>query len=87
MSHYQVIIPKPVQKQLDKLPKKEFKRVIKCLINLRDNPRPDGCLKLRGYENEYRLRIGNYRVRYEIRSDNRVIVILHCLHRKDIYRR
>jgi mRNA interferase RelE/StbE len=51
-----------------------------------EEPRPQGCVKLRGYENEYRVRIGNYRLRYEIRERESVILLLHCKHRKDVYR-
>lgn len=44
-------------------------------------------LKLKGYDNEYRIRIGNYRVRYEINDKDFIILLLHCKHRKDIYKR
>lgn len=56
---YQVIIPRPVQKQLDALPRNVRDRVIKAIVALKDNPRPRGSVKLRGYENEYRIRIGD----------------------------
>ena len=63
---YQVIVPKPVQKQLDSLPDSVYDTIIKRLIALKEDPRPRGCVKLKGYENEYRLRCGDYRVRYEV---------------------
>ncbi len=59
---YQVIVPKPVQKQLDDLPDDVFNRVIETLDILKENPRPPGCIKLRGFKNEHRIRIGNYRI-------------------------
>jgi mRNA interferase RelE/StbE len=65
---YQVIVPKPVQKQLDSLPDSVRDRTVKRIMALKENPRPRGCVKLKGYENEYRIRIGNYRVRYEVRD-------------------
>ncbi len=83
---YQVVVPKPVQKQLDELPDIVHDRVAKRIIELKEEPRPRGCVKLRGYENEYRIRIGNYRLRYEIREQESVILLLHCKHRKDVYR-
>jgi mRNA interferase RelE/StbE len=85
MSMYQVIIPKPVQKQLDRLPEKVIKRILPRLLNLRNNPRPPGSIKLRGYQSEYRLRIGDYRVRYAIDDNHFIVSILHCKHRKDVY--
>ncbi|CAN2042938.1 mRNA interferase RelE/StbE [Candidatus Magnetomoraceae bacterium gMMP-15] len=85
--NYQIIIPKPVQKQLDKLSSKLRKRVLNEILKLRENPRPRTCSKLRMYENEYRIRIGNYRVRYEINDKDSVVLLLHCKHRKDVYRK
>jgi len=84
--NYQVIIPKPVQKQLDDLPDDVFKRAIEKLDELKDNPRPHGCIKLRGFKNEYRIRIGDYRIRYEINDQEKIVVVLHCKHRRDIYK-
>ncbi|MGA9351672.1 MAG: type II toxin-antitoxin system RelE/ParE family toxin [Anaerolineae bacterium] len=83
---YQVIVPKPVQKQLDSLSDIVRERVLKRIVALKENPRPPGCVKLKGYENEYRIRIGDYRVRYEVRDEESIVLLLHCKHRKDVYR-
>jgi mRNA interferase RelE/StbE len=83
---YQVIIPKPVQKQLDSLPDDVRDRAVKRIMALKENPRPRGCVKLKGYENEYRIRIGDYRVRYEVHDQESIVLLLHCKHRKDVYR-
>ena len=83
---WQIIIPKPVQKQLDDLPKSDRDRILKRIVMLKDNPRPRGCVKLKGYESEYRIRIGDYRVRYEVLEQESVVLLLHCKHRKDVYR-
>ena len=84
---YQIIIPKPVQKQLDNLPNSIYKKVIEKLKLLTENPLPEGVVKLKGYENEYRIRIGNYRIRYQIIDDKLIILLLRCQHRKDVYRK
>ena len=63
---YQVVVPEPVQKQLDELPDEVCSRLLEKILKLRDNPRPVGCVKLRNYKNEYRIRMGDYRIRYEI---------------------
>ena len=83
---YRVIIPRTVQKQLNDLPASVRERIVKQLIILQDNPRPQGSLKLAGRENEYRIRVGDYRVRYEIIDWESIVVLLHCKHRKDVYR-
>lgn len=83
---YQVIVPKPVQRQLDRLPRRVRDRIIERVLALKENPRPTGCVKLKGYENEYRIRIGDYRVRYEVRDQDSIVLLLHCKDRKDVYR-
>ncbi len=83
---YTVIVPKPVQKQLDRLPTELHDRVIDKILLLADDPRPSGAKKLKGYDREYRIRIGDYRVRYEIDDKELIVIILHCNHRSAIYR-
>ncbi|OUL37178.1 addiction module antitoxin [Nostoc sp. T09] len=84
---YTVIISKSVQKQIDNLPNDVIERVIEKIQNLASEPRPDGIFKLKGSDNEYRIRIGDYRVRYEIDDESQLVQILQCKHRKDIYRK
>ena len=83
---YRVIIPKPVQKQLQSLPESVHRRVLARLVVLADDPRPPGCVKLKGYNHEFRIRVGDYRVRYEVRDSESAVILLHCGNRKDIYR-
>jgi mRNA interferase RelE/StbE len=82
---YTIITPKAVQKQLDALPDDVYRIAVK-VQQLAENPRPDGVVKLKGYENEYRIRIGDYRVRYEIEDEKLTILLLQYKHRKDVYR-
>jgi len=83
---YTIITPKAVQKQLDALPDDVYDRIAVKVQQLAQNPRPDGVVKLKGYENEYRIRIGDYRVRYKIEDQELTILLLQCKHRKDVYR-
>ncbi len=84
---YVVIISKSVQKQIDSLPNDFVERVIEKIQNLTSEPRPDGVVKLKGSDNEYRIRVGDYRVRYEIDDENQLVQILQCKHRSDVYRK
>jgi mRNA interferase RelE/StbE len=83
---YTIITPKAVQKQLDALPDDVYDRIAVKIQQLAENPRPDGVVKLKGSENEYRIRIGDYRVRYEIEDEELRILLLQCKHRKEVYR-
>ncbi|PPJ63593.1 type II toxin-antitoxin system RelE family toxin [Cuspidothrix issatschenkoi] len=66
---YEIIITKSIQKQLDNLPNNIQERVYDKISQLAEEPRPDGVVKLKGYDNEYRIRIGDYRLVYEIQDE------------------
>jgi mRNA interferase RelE/StbE len=83
---YQIIIPKPVQKQLKKLSQESYQRITEKILQLANELRPSGVKKLQGFENEYRIRIGDYRVRYEIDDQNLRVIIVSYRHRRDVYR-
>jgi mRNA interferase RelE/StbE len=84
---YTIITPKSVQKQLDALPDDVYERIAVKIQLLAEEPRPDGVVKMKGSDNEYRIRIGDYRVRYEIDDEDLIILLLQCKHRKDVYRK
>lgn len=84
---YTIITPKAVQKQLDALPDEIYERIAIKIQQLAEDPRPDGVVKMKGADNEYRIRIGDYRVRYEIDDDELIVLLLQCKHRKDVYRK
>ncbi len=76
-----------MQKQLDALPDEVYDRIAVKIQQLAEEPRPDGVVKMKGSDNEYRIRIGDYRVRYEINDKELLILLLQCKHRKDVYRK
>ncbi|MCL1493374.1 MAG: type II toxin-antitoxin system RelE/ParE family toxin [Pseudanabaena sp. Salubria-1] len=82
---YQIIIPKPVQKQLDSLPKTQRDRAITAVRSLTNEPRPTGVKKLKGYDETYRIRFGDYRVIYKVQDKELIILLLSVSHRKDAY--
>ncbi len=83
---YTIIIPKPVQKQLKQLSPEISQKIISKISQLADEPRPIGVKKLKGFDDEYRIRMGNYRVRYQIDEQKLMIILVSCRHRKDVYR-
>jgi mRNA interferase RelE/StbE len=76
-----------VQKQLDALPDDVYDRIAEKIEHLAEDPRPDGVVKMKGSDHEYRIRIGDYRVRYEIDDKELIIILLQCKRRKDVYRK
>jgi mRNA interferase RelE/StbE len=74
------------QKALRRLPKDAAIRVSKAIESLAIEPRPPGCKKLEAAEDQYRIRVGNYRVVYRIYDDRLLVLIIDLGDRKDIYR-
>ncbi len=82
---YQVNILRQSQKALGNLPQEDYERVRDSILKLAQQPRPSGCLKL-SRRDGWRIRIGNYRVIYEINDRDKIVTILSIGHRRDIYR-
>ncbi|MGB8658601.1 MAG: type II toxin-antitoxin system RelE/ParE family toxin [Candidatus Zixiibacteriota bacterium] len=78
------ILPRAV-KELTVLEATEYRKIKIAILRLADNPRPSGCSKLTGREG-WRIRVGDYRVIYEINDFNKEVVVLHVGHRRDVYR-
>ena len=82
---YKVLIERYAQKQIMKLERKIIPIIKASIIDLADNPRPYGYKKLKG-EEAYRIRVGNYRVIYEIDDNTIIVTIVSVGHRKEIYK-
>ena len=75
------------RKDLRAIPAGDVSRVVDSVAKLADDPLPHGSQKLAGSERTYRIRVGDYRVIYELRRDPNIIEIQRVRHRKDVYRR
>ena len=82
---YQVKLLRRAQKALARLPRQDYRRVRDAIGALAEEPRPAGCRKLAGREG-WRIRVGQYRVIYEIEDVVRVVTVLDIGHRRNIYR-
>lgn len=82
---YSVRIEKPAEKALSKLPKSEIEKIRVSILELSLNPRPFGCKKLKGREG-YRIRVGNYRIIYEVLDDVLVVIVVTVGNRKEVYK-
>jgi mRNA interferase RelE/StbE len=81
---YQIFILRRAQKELSRLPRKEFENMRDAILSLASDPRPQNCKKLTGRDG-WRIRSGNYRAIYEIDDTMRTVTVLHVGNRKDIY--
>jgi mRNA interferase RelE/StbE len=81
---YEIFILRRAQKALTKLPQKDYQNIISAINNLAINPRPSGCKKSKDRP-AYRIRVGVYRVIYEISDRQLIITVINVSHRKEIY--
>ena len=75
------------KKDLRKLPPHAVERIVAEVELLADEPFPHGSEKLAGSEDTYRIRVGDYRVVYEVFADSKIVEIQRVRHRKDVYRK
>ncbi len=85
MAKYSLVFKKSVAKDLRNIPKKDIKRILKCVELLTANPGAEGCIKLSG-EERYRVRQGVYRIIYEIQETELVIMVVKVAHRSVAYK-
>ena len=84
---YEVRISKAADKELQRLPEKLQKRIVDAAEALEENPRPHGSIKLVGEDDLWRIRVGEYRIVYEIHDDVLIVLVVRIGHRRDIYRK
>jgi mRNA interferase RelE/StbE len=86
MGKYRVVFRKSVAHDLRRIPNRDVRRILVAIDFLSRDPRPSGIEKLSGQE-RYRMRQGDYRIIYEIKDDEVIVVVVKVGHRKDVYRR
>lgn len=83
---YQVSLKPSAAKELDRLPPEIFHRIQPRLVALGAAPRPFGVQKLRGRDDAYRIRVGDYRILYAIDDHAKQVTIMSVAHRGEAYR-
>ncbi len=82
---YTIVFVNSAKKEFDKLAKDLQARIKVAIDSLVADSRPNGCKKLKGGKNDYRIRVGDYRIIYKIIDNLLIIEIIAIGHRKDIY--
>ena len=83
---YRVLLERSAEKDLARLSSEIHDRGIAAIQALATNPRPAGCRKLAGSKRDWRIRVGDYRVIYEIADEIRVVRVNRVRHRREVYR-
>ena len=83
---YRVLLTPTASRDLSRLDPPIRSRVDRAMAALGDDPRPRGCKRLAGSEALYRVRVGDYRLVYEVRDVVLVVLVVRIGHRRDVYR-
>jgi mRNA interferase RelE/StbE len=87
VAKYDLLIKPSAGKELAKLgTKSDRARIVAAIQGLASDPRPQGVEKLAGADALYRVRVGDYRIIYEIRDQELVVTVIKVGHRRDVYR-
>jgi mRNA interferase RelE/StbE len=84
---WKVVFHRQAEKVLHRLSKDLVSRLWRAIQNLAANPRPEGCKKLEGHDNLYRIRVGDWRISYAVEDDTLIILILEIEPRGRVYRK
>jgi mRNA interferase RelE/StbE len=84
---YEVYLERAAENDLKRLPTTTFHRIFPHIKALAENPRPSSCHKLTGSKNDWRMRVGDYRILYEIDEKAKSVRIMRVRHRREVYRR
>ena len=85
MASCKITFKKSVTKDLRAIPNQDVKRILQKIDSLAEDPRADGCIKLSGHD-KYRVRLGLYRVVYEIMDDVLIVNVIKIGHRSSVYK-
>jgi len=83
---YEVYLERTAERDLKRLSVKNFHRIIPQVKALAENPRPSGCRKISGSKSDWRVRVGDYRIIYEIDEKVKAVRVMRIRHRREVYR-
>ncbi len=83
---YSVLVDGRAQKEIANLEKDAQRRIVTKIESLAKNPRPNGVDKLEGNDELYRVRVGDYRIIYQIRDRELIVLVVRVGHRREVYK-
>ncbi len=82
---YNVTITARAERELKRLDRPAKNRIVTAILNLASNPRPTGCLKVKSEEGVWRIRVGDWRIGYQINDASSEVTIIKVGHRREFY--
>jgi mRNA interferase RelE/StbE len=87
MASYEIAWKHSAEKDINGIDRQYIPRILEAVESLSNNPFPSQHRKLHGVESSYRIRIGDYRVIYQVDLEKKLVIIYHVRHRKEAYRK
>lgn len=87
MGLFKIDLKSSVEHDLKRIDRQYISKILDAIENLAKNPFPIQSRKLKDSESSYRLRVGDYRVIYQVDTENRFVTVYHVRHRKDAYKK
>jgi len=82
---YQIIFKPRARRELEKVPNAVGERIAAAIDTLAFEPRPPGCKKLVNQENLWRIRVGDYRIVYQVHDRQLIVLVVRIAHRREVY--
>ncbi len=82
---FKVSITSRAERDLKRLDRPIKNRIVSAILALASDPRPPGCLKVRSEEGVWRIRVGDYRVGYQLDDNNNEVLVIRIAHRGEFY--
>lgn len=83
---YEILFESKAEKELLELPKEILRKIDTKIQQLKENPRPPGIKKLAGKIEGWRMRVGDYRILYQIDDENKLVKVYRIKHRREAYK-
>jgi mRNA interferase RelE/StbE len=83
---YVIVMTAAARRGMLALPKEAVRRIDNCIMALAEKPRPPRSAKLKGEADLWRVRVGDYRIIYQIEDDRLLVVVIRVAHRREVYR-
>jgi mRNA interferase RelE/StbE len=85
VADFSVEIKPPARKELERLGDRLLARVMVKIEGLENTPRPPGCKKLKGCKDQWRIRVGDYRIIYIVDDSRKLVSVTRIRHRSEVY--
>jgi mRNA interferase RelE/StbE len=86
MTTYKIVVKPSVKKDIRPIPEKVIAKIFNKIDELRTNPYPKSSVKISASKRQYRLRVSDYPIIYEVDNQSKLIIIHYIRHRRDAYK-